>query len=347
MLYIDNIFGSMNKGIPQLVDAITRLNNDIDKVLANNTALLDVASSDSINVKTFDLRDVLIDNLTTINKLLNTATAKIMCGLDRAQVVKSRELATIDAILNKKSNLVPTQLPTMPIVIPTQLPTVIPSQDYIEPEIEGNQVNIWTTVQKRKQDTQSRRTLKQYSSIVNNPVNIPIVPVTPPTSATTPTHTSIKITEALSLPAITVGSFNQVAADGNLYYVANTDHFAIRVAGYLFHGNIGVIYTDEKNPEKIKDCRYSTNCIKHDKCDYYHDPMKFVGSRDHRNYIASSFLYAPPNSFYKNKARSRRFGSREHLDIDIANIQDDEVSRFNNQLMHDLLCALLLNQTAM
>lgn len=152
----------------------------------------------------------------------------------------------------------------------------------------------------------------------------------------------IKFTEALGLEAIRVASMDQVAADGDLYYVESCDHFAFRLGGRLIHGNIGNIYTDEKSPEKIKDCRFTTSCMKRENCDYYHDPVKFPNSRDYRNYIASSWLYSPPTSSYKNRGRSRRFGSRENLDIDYSNMTEEEVGRFHGQAMHDLLCSLLL-----
>ncbi len=153
----------------------------------------------------------------------------------------------------------------------------------------------------------------------------------------------IKVTEALHLNAIRVQSFDGVKQDGELYYVDSADHFALKIAGRLLHGNIGIIYTDERNPEKIKDCRFADTCVKRDNCDYYHNPLKFTGSQDHRNFIASSWLYSPPHG-QKNRPRARRFGSREHLDIDISLMQEDDIERFRDQTMHDLLCAFLLDQ---
>jgi hypothetical protein len=157
-------------------------------------------------------------------------------------------------------------------------------------------------------------------------------------------YTKIKITDALSISAVSVVNFDDVKQDGELYYVNSADHFAFKISGIMFHGNIGTIYTDEKTPEKIKNCKFGTVCMKRDKCDYYHDPIKFTGSRDHRNFIASSALYSPPDSQYKNRARSRRFGSREHLDIDIVGLQEDEITRLHDMAMHDLLCSVLLAQ---
>lgn len=150
--------------------------------------------------------------------------------------------------------------------------------------------------------------------------------------------------ESLSLGAIRVQSFDDVQSDGNLYYIDPADHFAFKLNGRLFHGNIGVIYTDEKTPEKIKYCKFAGSCVKQDTCDYYHDPKQFPGSRDHRNFVASSWLYTPQYSTFKNRQQARRFGSRNSLDTDIVGLQSDEVSRFKDQMVHDVLCSLLLEE---
>ncbi len=157
-------------------------------------------------------------------------------------------------------------------------------------------------------------------------------------------YTRVKLTEALLLRAIKVQTFDLVVQDGDLYYVESADHFAIKIGGHLLHGNIGIIYTDGRNPEKIKNCKFATGCQKQHKCDYYHDPAKFPGSRDHRNFIANSWMYVPPTGHFKGR-QGRRFGSRDNLDTDIVGLTDDEIGRYDDQLMHDLLCALLIVQS--
>jgi len=152
----------------------------------------------------------------------------------------------------------------------------------------------------------------------------------------------IKVTESTFLDAFVVNSFKEVTRPGELYYVTTADHFAIIINSKLLHGNIGNIYTEEKNPEKIKECKFAKSCIKQASCDYYHDPMKFAGSKDNRNFIASSWLYTPPNSNYTNRIRSRRFGSKNNIDVDISFLQPEEVTRFHDQVFHDLLCLLIL-----
>lgn len=173
-------------------------------------------------------------------------------------------------------------------------------------------------------------------------VSTALTPYTPPNVESR--QSRIKFTDSIWLGAIRVKSFDDVKQDGSVYYIEEADHFAFRLNGTLFHGNIGTVYTEEKNPQKIKDCKFAGACMKQDTCDYYHDPREFPGSRDHRNFIAGSWLYAPPGSAYKNRQRSRRFGSREHLDVDIVGLQSDEITRFKDQTVHDVLCALILSE---
>ncbi len=200
---------------------------------------------------------------------------------------------------------------------------------------EINRDDKWVLI--KKKSTPYSRVGASYASACAKPVVIP-----KPIGVSAATYSKVKITEALSISAINVPTFDYVKQDGELYYVNSADHFAFKIAGQMFHGNIGTIYSDEKNPEKIKECKFGSTCIKRDKCDYYHDPTQFSGSKDRRNFIASSWLYAPPNRAVRG--RSRRFGSREHLDVDICSVQDDEIARARDQVMHDLLCSVLVAQ---
>lgn len=165
----------------------------------------------------------------------------------------------------------------------------------------------------------------------------------PPSPPPSDDITKIYINGNHYLSAIKVSDWNHVKNDGKLYYVDHADHFAIRVAGILFHGNIGMIYTNEKDPVKIKNCRFRETCSKIN-CNYYHDPLVHPGSKDKRNFIASSWLYAPPTSPFKNKRRSRRFGSVENLEVDILGLTPEETDRYIDQTMHDILCSILLHK---
>ena len=153
----------------------------------------------------------------------------------------------------------------------------------------------------------------------------------------------INIIGSLTIDAIKVPNFNLVLNDGNLYYIESANHFAFRICGLLFHGNIGFIYTNGSDPEKIKNCRFGKGCMK-SQCNYYHNPIIYDNSKDIRNFIANSWLYAPATALYKYKKKSRHFGSRNTLESDLYNMNDEEVERFIDQSVHDLLCGIILRK---
>ncbi len=158
-----------------------------------------------------------------------------------------------------------------------------------------------------------------------------------------PKYAKAQIAENIHLMAIHVPTFAGVIHNGELYYVESADHFAFKIAGMLFHGNIGNIYTNEADPVRIKACKFRSACT-NTNCTYYHDPAHNGGSRDTRNYIASSWLYANPHSPFKNRKTARRYGSREYIAIDMNGLADDEVERFNDQTTHDVLCSMVLQR---
>lgn len=161
--------------------------------------------------------------------------------------------------------------------------------------------------------------------------------------------TNVPITSKYSLGAIKVSNWTELKGKmtpGNLYYVESTNHFAIIIAGMFIHGNIGRIYTNEKDPVKIKNCLYGSKCTK-ENCDYYHNPLRSqstLHNKDCRNYIATSWIYSPPEQAHKNKRKSRRFGDLDHIDFDIEEMSAEEGERYMDQTMHDLLCTILLHQ---
>lgn len=108
--------------------------------------------------------------------------------------------------------------------------------------------------------------------------------------------------------ATIVTSFD--AVDNTLCYVQPHNHFAIRINNTLLHGNIGKI-VESRNPEKIKSCKIK-DCRKIN-CSFYHDPMDHDGS-ECRNYVKG----------YSNI------------------IDDGQLSKFSDRIMHDLLTLLTI-----
>lgn len=153
---------------------------------------------------------------------------------------------------------------------------------------------------------------------------------------------TITITDGYSLDAVVVDDWVDVKSvvPGQLYYITSSKHFAIEIANVLIHGNIGKIYTNERDPIKIKNCRYGPGCNKPG-CDYYHNP-KYTHGTDCRNFIATSWNYAPVSPSFKTKRKSRRFGSIDNISTDIAELDTEEGERFFDQTMHGVLCMLIL-----
>lgn len=151
--------------------------------------------------------------------------------------------------------------------------------------------------------------------------------------------TPIRITDKISIDAIPVKLFSQVKQNGELYYVLSAEHFAVCISGHLFHGNIGEIFTDNKQITKIKDCKYVQSCSKHNNCNYYHNPMLFSGSHDIRNYVNNSWAYY---QFNNKTVKGRPFGNRSTLDLDLRYTTKEDSQKIYDQTMHDILCSIIL-----
>lgn len=266
--------------------------------------------------------------LSSNNKLLNAATDDTI----NIKIVEAREVFI-------------THLTT---IIETLSPVITQMNNVLEQAKENHAKDLslmgalMNKIKKKKESDEWQPARKTNKS--QRVIKSAIVPADPPRPTTASGTIKVNFTAALYLTALKVPTFDYVKPNGELYYVDTANHFAIVIAGHMFHGNIGTIYTDEKNPEKIKDCKFADLCVKRNNCDYYHDPIKFSGSKDYRNFIASSWLYSQPGGTFKNKPKSRRFGSRQYLDIDIVGLQSEEISRFHDQTMHDILCSLLISR---
>ena len=109
------------------------------------------------------------------------------------------------------------------------------------------------------------------------------------------------------------------------------------INGFKLYGNIGNIYINEKNPVKIRDCHFGASC-NNDDCKYFHNPLLYDNSKDVRNYIANSWLYWSNSTDNKH----RRFGSHDMIDTDMVVMKQEEKSLFGEQVMHEILCMMLL-----
>lgn len=157
----------------------------------------------------------------------------------------------------------------------------------------------------------------------------------------TPTMSmNVSVSNDISLPAVIVEDKNLVRADGSLYYVRPINKFAFRLNGQLFSGNIGEIYTYDKNPKRIKICTRGAKCdCNTNKCTYYHP-----NTTDIRNFISGGFAYQRKTAKNSNDdTPGRKIGSRSTLKEDIQKASADDKQLFGDQCMHDILCNLAIH----
>jgi hypothetical protein len=338
----------------------------ISQFIEDHKFLTKNAGSGGINTKSLDQRQTLISQIESIKGSLHEGLERLELLYNAVKSIQDEEIRTLDFILgNVKSgrpsgtaraisfpnvNVVNTVRPNSVNSVSTvsTVSTVrneslrneslrneslrndaVPVQRPRLTFSEGKTVDpAWTLVQRKQKPADVIKTER-----VPGPRMLQQAPGN---------YERINITTSITINAIPAKSFADVRCDGSLYYVSSCAHFALMINGLLFHGNIGIIYTDTEDPEKIKDCRFTDGCNRVNSCRYYHDPTIFNDSNDRRNYIASSFIYTSPAAMYKNRSRSRRFGSIENLDTDILGLSDEEKNRTYDQAMHDLLCALVL-----
>ena len=196
---------------------------------------------------------------------------------------------------------------------------------------------------RKNAETKKNNDVKQMSVIatVAAAPNRYMPPMSAIVSSAAISLSKIPIIDGFSINAKKIPDFSCVEENGVLYYIENHNHFAFKIGGLLLHGNIGKIFTNAREPTKIKSCKYKNQCVK-PSCEYYHDPIINAESKDYRNFISTSFVYSAPTSVYRGKNKSSRFGSRENLGNDISELTDEDVDRFYDQTMHFVLCSIIL-----
>lgn len=155
-------------------------------------------------------------------------------------------------------------------------------------------------------------------------------------------------------------------ASADLYYVPAWGHFAVRVGGVVFHGNVATIYPGragagrsergpgvwtpdagppQKGPARVSECRRGRRCA--GGCGYYHDPAAGGGGREVRNFVTDSWIYAPPGTRAAARCGTRSFGSRDFLEADLLRTTPRTARRHLAQTAHDIVCALILAKYAL
>ena len=169
-----------------------------------------------------------------------------------------------------------------------------------------------------------------------------------------------------------------------LYWVAQTNQFAININGVILRGTVGNIYDkshiqSNKIINQVVICNKNNLCptvLNNEICKFYHDPedlLKLVNLNKmpielfnkykilNRNYLNTDWIYT--NRCNKNNNSMRHFGSRNTLNYEfdmikfnnLANIQkksndifnDISIKNFKHQCMHDILVVIGLNQAGL
>jgi hypothetical protein len=169
-----------------------------------------------------------------------------------------------------------------------------------------------------------------------------------PRTPLAPMRCPVHITEGITIDAVVLPKMLRApseilasVAPGDIYYIPGWNHFAVRIGSCVLHANVGQVYTGRAGPEgpvRVRECQRPECSGKH--CRYYHDPVSFPESSDVRNYVADSWLYAPPASPARYGAR--RIGSVDHLAIALKTVDAESARRFLHQTAHDIICALIL-----
>lgn len=142
----------------------------------------------------------------------------------------------------------------------------------------------------------------------------------------------IDIIDGVQVPAIQINSMKQLKKSGELYYIKSNKIFAVKINNIIYWGNVGNIL--KKKPSKVKECTKIDN-HSYNSCKYYHPPTKFTGSQDTRNYMYNDWIH-----YSVDKFGNRPIGSKDSLCSDLKQINSDDLLKFDNQIMHDLICSL-------
>lgn len=164
----------------------------------------------------------------------------------------------------------------------------------------------------------------------------------------------VAITDKLFIPSVRV--IDQLPAmqdiksgveSGFLYYsLASETFFMILNPGnVLVYGNIGEITPPVDSPRRVKDCKYHP--CRYENCCFYHDPFKYPGRSDHRNYIAGSWEYTGAMAGQKRQGeQSRMIGSYGNLDVDVDIVSEQSLDIYGSQIMHDILVYMICKNRA-
>ena len=90
------------------------------------------------------------------------------------------------------------------------------------------------------------------------------------------------------------------------------------------------------NPLKVKPCKHGKDCNDMTNCNFWHDPNLIPGSKDIRNFMQNSWMYAGQNRDLDGLAICHS-GDRRFVELEGPLVNEEEADRRMYQAMHDLL----------
>jgi len=120
--------------------------------------------------------------------------------------------------------------------------------------------------------------------------------------------------------------------DNPIYFIKDSNQFAICINGVLLKGNIGNILDSGTVKTRIKECSCNSEL-----CDNYHPKNK----DEVRNFTSDSFVYSTGKLTRRN-VNMRTIGSRNTLYSDLQQKGIRNYQLFKDQIMHDILVMLVI-----
>jgi hypothetical protein len=193
----------------------------------------------------------------------------------------------------------------------------------------------------------------EYSLLVNN--NVHIINNNLQTKNIIPNNTnnidSNNINNKLINIPVCVVENESVIKNSPIYYITNTNEFAIKINNNLIKGNIGNIFDKKQDKDKFNIMKCNNSICNTVNCKFYHDSSN--NNFDNNNYYIRNFMnyswnhikYNKNNqiNYLNNKKNTRFIGSRDTLIQDLVYATPNELDLRNSQLMHDILIYQVLN----
>jgi hypothetical protein len=155
----------------------------------------------------------------------------------------------------------------------------------------------------------------------------------------------ISITSGMTLPAYKISNLAS-APIGYLCYSDDLREFVMKLHGNIaLRGNIGIIFGTGESVYNARPCTFQAQCNSIGRCQFWHNPRDLSPAINAKygspmNFTAHSWLYDP------TRGGKRVFGSLNNLSTDIANVNASNMFIYERQIMHDLLCSMLMRKYA-